>query len=242
MRAGQQARGRRNLLAGAAAAAAEWLLEPVEPPAAAGHPPAPPREEHVVVAVIALGARSGATTVARALGAELAARDERGACAVSTTQGGPPPLGTPAAGRLARALAPAIAAPVRACGRLCLVDAPDPVTLADAALRLAPLVFDVTDHAAAAGVAALADRVVLVGGPLVEPALAGAVAASLARVGPKPIVVASRPPEESAWEGRAEMELPHSRLGAQWALAGREPRGELGHAIAGLADLLGAQE
>jgi len=72
----------------------------------------------------------------------------------------------------------------------------------------------------------------------VEPALASAMAASLTRVGPAPLVVASRPPEGSGWDGRADIEIPHSRLGAQWALAGREARGELGEAVVALADLL----
>jgi len=37
------------------------------------------------------------------------------------------------------------------------------------------------------------------------------------------------------WEGRAAAELPESRMGAQLALAGREPRGRLGRAVAELA-------
>ena len=126
----------------------------------------------------------------------------------------------------------------RACGRLCLVDAPDRLALSGAALHMAPLVFDVTEPDEAASVAGLAHAVVLVGGPRAEPALASAMAASLARVGPAPLVVASRPAADSRWHAKADVEVPHSRLGAQWALAGREPRGELGRAIEALADLL----
>ena len=103
---------------------------------------------------------------------------------------------------------------------------------------MAPLVFDVSQPTEAATVAALAHRVVLVGGPRVEPALARAMAVSLERVGPAPLVVASRPTEDSGWEGRADIEVPHSRLGAQWAQAGREASGGLGEAVVGLADLL----
>jgi len=51
-------------------------------------------------------------------------------------------------------------------------------------------------------------------------------------------VAASRPAEDSGWTGRADIAIPHSRVGAQWALAGREPAGELGRAVAALADLL----
>jgi len=225
--------GGRGLVASAVATATEWLVEPAE-----AHPePARARiRDRPVVAVVGLGPRSGATTLARALATELAARDAAGACAVTAAAGAVRSLGTPGAGRLARALASA--GHTRTCGRLCLVDAPDRPALADMARGLAPLVFDVGDPRDAAPAAALADRVVLVGGPRVEPALAGAVAASLARVGPRPLVVASRPREDSGWTGKMEIAIPHSRLGAQWALAGREPLGDFGRAIVALADLL----
>jgi hypothetical protein len=41
----------------------------------------------------------------------------------------------------------------------------------------------------------------------------------------------------SAWSNRAVHRLPDSRMGAQFALGGREARGELGRAIAELADI-----
>ncbi|HZI91893.1 MAG TPA: hypothetical protein VFD31_09765 [Thermoleophilaceae bacterium] len=229
----QPAAGHRGRVASALAVASEWLVEPAE---AAAEARRALLQDRVAVAVVGLGPRSGATTVARALGTELAVRDADGACAVTAAAGSVLPLGTPAAGRLARALAGVGNA--RACGRLCLIDAPNRVALAGVALSMAPLVFDVADPGEAAPVAALAHRVVLVGGPRVEPALASAMAASLTRVGPAPLVVASRPPEGSGWDGRADIEVPHSRLGAQWALAGREARGELGEAVVALADLL----
>jgi hypothetical protein len=55
----------------------------------------------------------------------------------------------------------------------------------------------------------------------------------VARVGPAPIVVLNRAPHDQ----RGALALPNSPLGARLALGGREPRGELGRAIAELADL-----
>lgn len=232
--------GARGIVAGALSAAADWLMEP------AGHTEresgvAATLQERPVVAVIGLAPRCGTTTVARGLGAELALRDSGGACAVTSASAcGGLPLGLPAAGRLARTLAPVAAGGTRACGRLCLVRCEDRAALAGAILYLAPLVLDVADAEEAATAAALADRVVLVAGPGTEPALAPVVSDSLARVGPAPVVVLNRATQdETRWSGRAAMELPDSRMGAQLALAGREPRGELGRGLALLADVVG---
>lgn len=227
---------RRGVVASALAAATDWLIEPAEPTEPARHPA--PLEARPVVAVVGLSTRCGATTVARAVGAELGARDPAGACAVTTAAAtGTLPLGLPAAGRLTRTLAPLFAGRARACGRLCLVEAPDTARLADAARYLAPLVLDVGDPAEAPSAAALADHVLLVGSPATEPALAAVLARSLARVGPHPLAVLNRAgPDAERWAGRAGAELPESRMGAQLSLAGREPRGQLGRAVAELAD------
>lgn len=227
-------------------AAVDWLVEP----AAEAAPPSPPAdvvvehmEERPVVAVVGLRPRCGATVVARALAAELAARDAAGAAAVTAAgiRGGGVPLGLPAAGRLARTLAPVSGGTSRACGRLCLVPAADRLRLADATRYLAPLVLDVGDPQGAPAAAAIAGSVILVGGPEVEPALAALVAESLARVGPEP-VIAYNPSREDAerWGELAAVDLPNSRVGARLALAGREARGELGRAIQALADACGA--
>ena len=231
--------GARGAVAGVLSAAANWLVEPAdrsEQERAAGAT----LQQRPVVAVIGLARRCGTTTVARALGAELALRDSGGACAVTAaSSGGSLSLGLPAAGRLARTLAP-VAGGTRACGRLCLVSCEDRAALAGAILYLAPLVLDVAEPEEAATAAALADRVVLVAGPSTEPALAAVVSDSLARVGPASLVVLNRADGgEPAWSGRAAVELPDSRIGAQLALAGREPRGELGREVAVLADLVG---
>jgi len=79
-------------------------------------------------------------------------------------------------------------------------------------------------------------------GPRTEPALAAVVARSLGRVGPEPLVVVNRAEEggQTSWSGRGAAELPDSRMGAQLALAGREPRGDLGRAVALLADRIEA--
>ncbi|HEX2070657.1 MAG TPA: hypothetical protein VHF90_03295 [Thermoleophilaceae bacterium] len=242
------ARGERDLLharrRGPLSAVADFLVEPIDPPAGAGGlvdrgwsgiaRPA--------VAVAGLAARCGTTTVARALAAELALRDAGGAAIVSAEAiaGGGIPLGAPAAGRLGRAVQRAIPSQTRAVGRICLAAADsDDVSLVEVARDLAPLVLDVTDSQQAAAAASLVDAVVLVGAPSVEPALAAVLAESLGRVGPEPLVVLNRDRgDEGPWDGRCALRLPEGRMGGQLALAGREARGELGRAVAKLADLV----
>jgi hypothetical protein len=229
-------------------AAVDWLVEPAEveergarrdEPDPRRDEPDPPRlEQRPVVAVVGLARRCGTTTVARALAAELAARDSGGAAAVtSAALAGGVPLGLPAAARLARTLAPVAAGRTRAAGRLCLVETNDCAALAGATLYLAPLVLDVHDPAAGPTAAAMADAVVVVGAPAVEPALATVVCESLARVGPRPLLVLNRGSAEGAWHGQAALELPDGRMAAGLAQAGREPRGELGRAVERLADM-----
>jgi hypothetical protein len=237
---GGRGRGRRGLLS----AVAELFVEPVEAAAPAGGETdlgwsgvARP-----AIAVAGLAPRAGTTTVARALAAELALRDREGAAIVSaeTVAGGGVPLGTPAAGRLGRAVQRALPARTRAVGRVCLTAVgPDQARLVDTGRELAPVVLDVPDPGATAVAASLVDAVVLVGSPSVEPALAAVVADSLARIGPEAVVVLNRDRDgDQRWEGRCALRLPESRMGAQLAAAGREPRGDLGRAVAALADLL----
>lgn len=221
----------------ALAAAGAWLLEPAEPSRAPVlHVPAPPRP---VVAVFGLARACGATMVARALAAELASRDAHGAaavhCAVSAAG---IPLATHAASRLARRLAEVHGAETRAVGRLCLVGGAQPSELADTARHFAPLVLDAGTTSVGGVPAALADRVVVVIGSATEPALAGVAADCLGRLGHEPIVVRNRTRDAAVSAGVAHA-LPESRMGAQFALGGREPRGELGRAIAALADRCG---
>jgi hypothetical protein len=184
--------------------------------------------------VFGLARSCGATVVARALAAELATRDPAGAAAVSC-EARPVglPLATRAATRLARVLADVPGATPRAVGRLCLVSGADPLALSDTARYFAPLVIDAGSTALGGAPASVADRTVLVSAEAVEPALARVGAACIARVGPEPIVVLNRAPHDQT----GAMALPNSPLGAQLALGGREARGELGRAIAELADL-----
>lgn len=225
---------------------AGFLVEPVEP--------AVPSEEidrgwtgtaRPAIAVAGLAPRCGTTTVARALAAELALRDPEGAAIVSAEAiaGGGIPLGTPAAGRLGRAVQRSLPSQTRAIGRICLtVAGADQAGLVDAAQDLAPLVLDVADPGQTSVAASLVDAVVLVGAPVVEPALAAVLSRSLCRVGPEPVVVLNRDREgDERWEGRCALRLPEARMGGQLALAGREARGELGRAVAKLADLLMAE-
>jgi hypothetical protein len=227
---------RRGLVATALAAAESFLLEPVE----TGAEPAAPQPPSLrpVVSVFALAPGCGATVVSRALAAELAVRDPAGAAVVAAEgSGGGVALGTPAAGRLARALGSVGAA--RPAGRLCLVTGADPLRLADAARGLAPVVLD-AGHVEVGGVAAsVADRAVLVASPAVQPALVSVAADAVARVGPRPLTVVNRDRGEPR-EGDADLLLPESRMGAQLALGGRGARGVLGDATARLADLCGA--
>ena len=235
--AGVEARG--GPLATVLAAAGAWLLEPADP---RGQPvlsaPAPPRP---VVAVFGLARSCGATVVARALAAELASRDVHGTAAVHCeARAAGIPLATHAASRLARRLAEVHGADARAVGRLCLVGGADCGSLADTARHLAPLVLDAGAVTLGGVPAAVSDEVVVVGGPATEPALAGVAADCLSRLGHEPIVVLNRSRrsriEGSAWARREAHLLPDSRMGAQLALGGREPHGELGRAVAELAD------
>lgn len=198
-----------------------------------------------VVAVAGFARRCGTTTAARALAVELAARDAGGAAVVTaaTLSGGGVPLGTPAASRLGRAVQRALPTRTRTVGRLCLALAPTgaEAELVGALRGMAPIVLDVEEPDGAAVAASLADALVLVAGPGVEPALAPVVAASLARVGPEPIVTVSRAgvDDRDAWDRHAAVALPEARTGARLALAGREPRGYLGRAVGALADRVG---
>jgi hypothetical protein len=225
-------------ISGALAAAGAWLLEPAQPapaPVLTATPVLRP-----VVAVFGLARGCGTTVVARGLAAELARRDSLGAAAVHCDRRPAGiPLATPAASRLANALADATGAPARASGRLCLIGGAGgevAASVVDAARYVAPLVLDAGAAPLGGAAAALADEVVVVASPAVEPALAAVAADCLNR---EPIVVLNRaavPPEVGRWSGRVSHALPQSRMGAQLALSGCEPRGALGEAVAELAD------
>jgi hypothetical protein len=225
----------RGPLAAALAAAGSWLLEPAEP-----SPPvivSAPASARPVIAVFGLARGCGATVVARALAAELASRDAAGAAAVHCeSRAAGIPLATPAAGRLARRLADVPGAETRAVGRLCLIGGAHGAALADTARDVAPLVLDAGSAPLDGAAAAIADAVLTVATPAVTPALAAVAADCLARLGHEPIVVLNRAAGEDRWAGRAARVLPDSRMGAQLALGGREARGELGRAVAALAD------
>ena len=232
----------RGFVTGALATAGGWLVEPAvpaEPPVVSA--PAAPRP---VIAVFGLARGCGVTVVARSLAAELGRRDSQGAAAVHCeARVAGIPLATPAATELARSLAEVSGTHTRAVGRLCLVRTSAQAALADATRHLAPLVLDAGSTALGGAPAALADRVVLVAAPGVEPALAGVSVECLGRVGHAPLLVLNRADRgharHAAWTALGVHGLPESRMGAQLALGGREPRGDLGRAIADLADLCG---
>ena len=224
----------RAVLAAAAARVESFLLEPADPAGASPEPPAavPPRP---VVAVFGLARRCGATVVARALAAELAGRDPAGTAAVASGRaGGGIPLATPAAGRLAESLGDVPGATPTAVGRLCLVEGAEPPVLAEVARHHAPLVLDAGASPIEGAAATVADRLVLVSAPSVEPALARVAAACARRLDREPLIVLNRAASDAP--GPSEFELPDSRMGAQLALGGRLARGDLGRAVATLAD------
>jgi hypothetical protein len=228
----------RALASRALAAVSSWLVEPAAP--ASGPVVAVPAAVRPVIAVFGLARGCGVTVVSRALAAELATRDAAGAAAVHCeARASGIPLATQSAARLARALAELPGAETRAVGRLCLVGGADRSALADGARQLAPLLLDAGSSAIGGAAAAVADRIVLVAVPSIEPALAAVAADCLARVGHQPLVVLNRadPEEPGGWAARGVHPLPDSRMGAQLAVGGREPRGQLGRAIAELADL-----
>jgi hypothetical protein len=222
----------RGILAAAAAAVEAFLLEPAEPRTQTSV--SVPPEQRPVICVFGLARGCGATVVARGLAAELATRDPAGAAAVCCeVRAAGIPLATHAAVRLARALEDVPGATPRAVGRLCLVAGADPLALSDTARHFAPLVIDAGSAAVGGAPASMVDHTVLVTTQAVEPALARVGAECVARVGPAPIVVLNRAPHDQT----GALALPNSPLGAQLALGGREARGDLGRAIAELADL-----
>ncbi|HEV7846448.1 MAG TPA: hypothetical protein VGO83_09350 [Thermoleophilaceae bacterium] len=224
----------RGVLASAAAAVGSFFLEPGSASPPPGSEAAPPLEQRRVVSVFGLARGCGGTVVARALAAELALRDPAGTAAVcSDARPGGIPLATHAATRLARTLAAVPRAAPRAVGRLCLVGGADPLRLADTARHHAPLVIDAGCDAIGGAAAAVADRTVLVTTATTEPALVQVAAECIARAGAPPIVVLNRAPHDQP----GAVALPNSPMGARLALGGREARGELGRAIAALADL-----
>jgi hypothetical protein len=232
----------RGFVSGALAAAGSFLLEPAVPQT--GSPPEAPSGWRPVVAVFGLARGCGVTVVSRALAVELAGRDAAATAAVHCdARAAGIPLATHAAARLAKALADVPGADTRAVGRLCLVAGAERGALADTARHFAPLVLDAGSASLGGAPAALADRVIVVATASTEPALASVAVECLGRLGCEPLVVLNRTPaggvdeSASAWENRAALRLPESRMGAQLALGGRETRGELGRAVAELADL-----
>ena len=228
----EQGRGG-ELLAAVAARAEAWLFDPppVQRPARVEREP-PPRP---VVAVVGLGRGCGTTTVARALGVELARRDPGRAAVVSAgSRWTGPAVATGAARRVARALGcPAV-------GRLALAPLDVPVLRRLAADRPAPLVLDVGHGDPPEPALALADLFLMVASPEVEPALAEVAAAALARDGNGPRVVLNRAADASGWRRPPDVVVGETRVGARLALAGRDPLGPLAAAAGVLADACAA--
>lgn len=214
------------------ARAQSWLIEPV-----GQRPERTEIRARPIVAVVGLAHGSGATTTARALAVELARRDSNGAAAVmSASSRIRVPFTCAQTARLARAIGAVGGAEVSTSGRLCLLAGGDPATVACAVRHLAPLVIDVEHGGAAGAAASLADHVAVVASPGAQPGLSDVVSASLARVGPEPLLVVNRVAGPRPELSSGGYELPESRAGARLALAGYAPRGVLARAAALLAD------
>ena len=227
-----QPAGRRpGIVAEVLARAEAWLLEPPQAQSVARPIVLPPRP---VVAVVGLRPRCGATTLARALAARLAASDPVGAAVVAGSAELPPfapPL------RAASRLAVQMGSGARPAGRLCVTDARDFGALASLWRGVAALVLDVPRDVAPRGPASVANLTVVVAPGDGEPALAELAARSLARGERRPLIVVSRPDGPERWEGRAVLALPHSLSAARLAAAGWAPRGAFGAAVAELGEL-----
>ena len=218
--------------------AGEWLVEP-EPADAPVHARTlavvPPRS-YPLVGVVGLARRCGATTVARALAAELASRHGGAAVVASPARPAVVPLGSSApAALLAETLGQLDAR--RAAGRLCLAACADAEVLASATREVAPAVMEVEPGTASLDAARVLDRILLVASPGLEPALAAAVAETIVAVAEPPVIAVNKASDHGPWLVHADVLVPDSRVGARLALAGREPRGWLGRAVEQLADL-----
>jgi hypothetical protein len=223
---------RRGVLAALAAQLSAYVLEPVEQTV---EPEPAELAPYPVVAVVSAAARSGATSVARMLAAELASRADGAAVVVAGRQAGrrgAPP--SRAASRLATALHGASSS-VRPLGRLCLAADADVRRVVTASRYLAPVVLDCAPDGSGPFAAGNAERTLVVVAATQEPALAGAVARVL---GGAPLCVVNRAGEPGEWQGRADIFIPDARIAARAALVGTRPLGPLGAAIAGLADAL----
>ena len=224
-------------------------------------PPDPPfvQGARPLVAVFGLAGGCGATVVARAVAAELAARDASGTAAVACeSRPGGLPLATKAASRLARALedlpggARALGRSVPAARRRARLARRRPPRSRPARDRRRLVVArrrpgvhrgphaDSHDAGDRADARARRNRMRGPGRPGAdardEPGrhaddLIGAARATPASPTPR----SAGPGAAHDYAGPA-VALPESRFGAQLALGGREARGALGRAIAGLVD------
>jgi hypothetical protein len=223
------------MVATALARVEEWLLDTVDDAGADRAAPAP--AEPPIVAVVPLAPRCGSTTVARGLAAVFATRSALGAALVCGPSGNVAlALSTPAASRLGRSVGEWVDEPNRVSGRLCLLEGDARIARAAALRNHCALVVDVPRGADASEAAALADVVVLVASGDTEPSLAAVVGAALAGSGPEPLLVVVRADADSPAREHAHVSLPDARLASRIALAGREPPGTLGAALAELAD------
>ena len=217
--------------------AGDWLVEPdpAASPTGGGALAVVRPRSYPLVGVVGLARKCGTTTLARAVAAELASRHGGAAVVASATRPAVVPLGSSApAARLAETLSQLDER--RAAGRLCLAACADAELLASVTREVAPAVMEVQPGSAAVGAARVLDRIVLVASPKLEPALAGAVAETIAAVAEAPVIAVNRTSDHGPWLVHADVLVPDSRVGARLALAGREPRGWLGRAVEQLAD------
>jgi hypothetical protein len=85
------------------------------------------------------------------------------------------------------------------------------------------------------GVARCSDALVLIAGKSTEPALAEIAADVLRDDAARVVLVANRVTDPSRWNGRCDVSVPESWLGATLLRRGRQPPGALGDALVQLA-------
>lgn len=100
-----------------------------------------------------------------------------------------------------------------------------------------PLVLEVPHGESAGRAASLADHVIVVAGPGVEPSLASSVARSLEAVGPRPAIVVNRAGDDDRWDGSLDVALPVAPWAARLAGRGGPVTGDLRQAISRLLEI-----
>jgi hypothetical protein len=197
---------------------------------------------NVEVVMLGLSGGAGVTTLARGLAASLAISGKRPSH-ILTVGGRDEP--TPEPENIRRG-GPLLGAGTSASTWRLPARLREPAMVADhgdmvarGAGRPSALVWDVSPGEAESveAAAARADAVVLVAGRDCEPSLAVLVSSLVGERYPRVVLVANRVTDRSRWDGRSDVCIPDSRLGAVLIGRGWRPGAALGEGLAQLAAL-----